>query len=80
MSRTVLHNAKAGVWCALHARNITGSLFYVKTILENMLGRSCSHFFRKLTNEKKLCGHFEQDSAAVKTKENFMKTLSRVPG
>jgi hypothetical protein len=44
MSRIVLHNAKAGVQCILHVRNITGSMFYVKTILVDMSGCSCSNF------------------------------------
>jgi hypothetical protein len=62
-------------------RKITGPVFYAEPINSSRYVRQIVQpFFRKLTNEEKICGHFQQDSAIVKTNKNFMQTLNRVSG
>jgi hypothetical protein len=51
-----IHDVEAGAWCALHVRKIAGPVIYAETINSDRYVRQILQpFFRKLTNEEKLC-------------------------
>jgi hypothetical protein len=61
-----LHPVKVGVWCALSARRTVGPVFFNETVnckryIQVILGQ----FFSELTEEERLYGWFQQDSALL---------------
>jgi hypothetical protein len=63
-----LHPAKVGVWCILSARKIVGPVFFNETInCERYVQATLRQFFSELTEEERLCGWFQQDSATAHT-------------
>jgi predicted transcriptional regulator len=72
---------KVGVWCALSARRIVGSVFFNKTInCERYVEVIHGQFFSELTEEERLYGWFQQDSITAHTVHMSMKALSDVFG
>jgi inhibitor of nuclear factor kappa-B kinase subunit alpha len=70
---------KVGVWCALSARRIVGSVFFNETInCERYVQGILGQFFSELTEEERLYGWFQQDSATDHTTRMAMKALSDV--
>jgi hypothetical protein len=59
---------KVGVWCAVSARRIVGSVFFNKTInCERYIQIILGQFFPELTEEEGLYGRFQQDLATFHT-------------
>jgi hypothetical protein len=59
---------KIGVWCAISARRITGPIFYDNTVNAAMYKNNIlSPFSAQSTEEERLYGIFQQDSAKVHT-------------
>jgi hypothetical protein len=66
--KVLLYPVKVGVWCAVSARRIVGPGLFNETInyeryVQVILGQS----FPELTEEERLCGWFQQDSATAHT-------------
>jgi hypothetical protein len=61
-----LHDEKIGVWCAISARRIIGPIFYDDTFNSaRYMNNVQSPVFTKLTEEERLYGVFQQDSATA---------------
>jgi hypothetical protein len=76
---TALHPVKFGVSCALSATRIVGPVYFNETInceiyVQVILGQ----FFPELTEEDRLYGWFQQDSATAHTARTSMQALSNV--
>jgi hypothetical protein len=70
---------KVGVWRALNARRIVGPVSFDETVnyeiyVQVILGQ----FFSELTEEYRLCGWFQQDSATAQAARISMQPLSDV--
>jgi hypothetical protein len=67
---------KVGVWCAVSAR-IIGPMFFNKTInCERFMQVILRQIFTELTEEERLYGWFQQDSAAAHTARLSVQALS----
>jgi hypothetical protein len=59
---------KVDVWCALSARRIVGPVFFNETInCERYAWVILQQFFSELTEEERVYGWFQQDSATAHT-------------
>jgi hypothetical protein len=57
---------KISVWCAISTRRITGPIFYNNTVnAARYMNNNLSPFFAELTEEERLYGVFQQDSATA---------------
>jgi hypothetical protein len=79
--KALLHSLKVGVWCVLSAKRIVGPVFFYEMInceryIEVILGQ----FFSELTEEERLYGWFQQDSATTHTARTSMQALSGIFG
>jgi hypothetical protein len=73
-----LYPVEVGVWCTVSARRIVGSVFFNETInCERYVQVLLGQFFPELTEEERLCGWFQQDSATAHTART-MQALSDV--
>jgi hypothetical protein len=81
LTHEVLHYAvNIGVWCALSAR-IVGCVFFNKTInCERYVRVILRQFFSELTEEERLYGGYQQDSATAHTTHISIQALSDVFG
>jgi hypothetical protein len=62
----LLHPVKVGVWCAVSERRIIGPVFCNETInYERYVQVILWQFFPELTEEERLCGWCQQDSATA---------------
>jgi hypothetical protein len=62
----LLHPVKVSVWCAVGARRIVGPVFLNKTInCKRYVQVILRQFFPELTEEERLYGWFQQDSATA---------------
>jgi hypothetical protein len=76
-----LHDVKIGVWCAISAHRIIGSVFCQYTInSERYVRLILTPFFRELTEEEKTCGYFKQDNATAHTASHSMNEINQVFG
>jgi hypothetical protein len=78
--QVLLHPKKVGGWCAASAR-IVGLVFFQETInCERYVQAILGQFFPELTEEERLYGWFQQDSATAQTARMSMQALSDVFG
>jgi hypothetical protein len=76
-----LHPVKVVVWCPVSARRIAGLVFFNGTIIcERYVQVILGQFFPELTEEERLYGWFQQDSATAHTARMSMLALSGVFG
>jgi hypothetical protein len=73
-----LHPVKVDVWCALSARRIVGHVFNETINCERYVQTILGQFFSELTEEERLYGRFQQDSATAHTAYMSMQALSNV--
>jgi hypothetical protein len=74
-----LHPVEVGVWCALSARRFIGPVFLNKTInCERYVQAILGHFFSDFTQEERLYGWFQQDSATAHLVRNVYARLRPV--
>jgi hypothetical protein len=72
---------KVGVWCAVSARRIVEPVFFKRTInFERYVQVVLRQFFTVLTEEGKLYGWFQQDSATAHIAHMSMQAMSIVFG
>jgi hypothetical protein len=72
---------KVGVWCAVCTRRIAGPVFFKETMnCEKYVQIIFGKFFSELTEEERLYGCFQQDSATTHTTRMPMQALSDVFG
>jgi hypothetical protein len=75
----LLQPVKASVWCAVSAEIVYLCFFFNETInCERYVQVILGQFFPELTEEEKLYGLFEQDSATAHTSRMSMQALSDV--
>jgi hypothetical protein len=75
------HPVKVGVWCAVNARRIVGPAFFNETInCERYVQVILGQFPPEITEEGRLYGWFQQDSATSHTARIPMQALSEVFG
>jgi hypothetical protein len=75
------HPVKVGVWCAISAGRIVGPVFFNETInCETYVQVILRQFLSGLTEEERLYGWFQQDSATAHTACMSLHTLSDVFG
>jgi hypothetical protein len=61
-----LHDERIGVWCAINAHKIIGPIFYDDTVhAARYVNNILSPFFAELTEEERLHGVFQLDSATA---------------
>jgi hypothetical protein len=74
-----LHPVKVGVWCAVSARRTAGPVLFNETInCDRYVQVILRQFFPWLTEEERLYGWFQQDSATAHTAYMSMQALSNV--
>jgi hypothetical protein len=72
---------KVGVWCAISARRIVGPVFFNEIInCEKYVQVILGQFFCELTEDERIYGWFQQDSATPHTSRMSMQALSGVFG
>jgi hypothetical protein len=72
---------KVGVWYALCARRIVGPVFFNEKVnYERYVQVILRQFFSELTEEERLYGWFQQDSATAHSACMSMQALSNVSG
>jgi hypothetical protein len=77
----LLHSVKIGFLCAVSARRIVGPMFFNETVsCERYVRIVLRQFFLELTEEERLYGWFQQDSATAHTAHMSMQTMSDVFG
>jgi hypothetical protein len=68
---------KDGVWCAVSARRVVGPVLFNETITwERYVQAIIGKFFPQFTEEERLYGWFQQDSATAHTAHMSMQALS----
>jgi hypothetical protein len=74
-----LHDEGIGVWCVISAHRITKPIFYNNTVnATRYVNNILSPFFAELTEEERLYGISQQDSATAHTAYISLETLREV--
>jgi inhibitor of nuclear factor kappa-B kinase subunit alpha len=77
--KVLLYPVKVGVWCAVRAIRIVGPVFFKETInCKRRVQDILRQFSSELTEEKRLYGWFQQDSAIAYTARMSMQALSDI--